>query len=109
MDTPPVFALYRLHINMVSCPIVVRNFAIMNWDHLRVFLAVARHGQLLSAARALGLNHATVGRRLDALEASPGAVLFDRRPAGSLLTPAGERLLPGVIGRAWRRGEGGQN
>jgi DNA-binding transcriptional LysR family regulator len=66
----------------------------VDWDHLRVFLAVARTGQLLGAARRLGLNHATVARRLDALEASLGTLLFDRRPAGTALTQAGERLLP---------------
>lgn len=66
----------------------------MDWDHLRIFLAVAREGQLLGAARRLGLNHATVARRLDALEAALGAPLFDRRPGGSVLTEAGERLLP---------------
>ena len=65
----------------------------MDWDHLRVFLAVARQGQILGAARRLGLNHATVARRLDALEADIGAVLLDRRPAGTTLTSAGERLL----------------
>ena len=65
-----------------------------NWDHLRVFLAVAREGQILAAARRLGLNHATTARRLDALEAALGAPLFERRPTGSLLTEAGERLLP---------------
>ncbi len=66
----------------------------MDWDDLRVFLAVARHGQLVGAARRLGLNHATVARRLDALEAAIGVALFDRRPSGSPLTQAGERLLP---------------
>lgn len=66
----------------------------MDWDLLRVFLAVAREGQMLAAARRLGLNHATVARRLDALEAALGTALFDRRPAGSVLTQAGERLLP---------------
>ncbi|WP_238120884.1 MULTISPECIES: LysR family transcriptional regulator [unclassified Xanthobacter] len=66
----------------------------MDWDHLRVFLAVARQGQLLAAARRLGLNHATVARRLDALEAALATPLFDRRPAGTVLTAAGERLLP---------------
>lgn len=68
----------------------------MDWDHLRVFLTVAREGQILAAAKRLGLNHATVARRLDQLEASLGAPLFDRRPAGSTLTQAGERLLPSV-------------
>ncbi|MFD2250397.1 DNA-binding transcriptional LysR family regulator [Pseudochelatococcus lubricantis] len=66
----------------------------MDWDHLRIFLAVTRHGQLLAAARSLGLNHATVARRLDALERSLGTPLFDRRPAGCVPTQAGERLLP---------------
>ncbi|WP_374632084.1 LysR family transcriptional regulator [Ferrovibrio sp.] len=65
----------------------------MDWDHIRVFLAIARQGQLLAAARKLGLNHATVSRRLDALEADMGTQLFVRRPAGSVLTPAGERLM----------------
>lgn len=65
----------------------------MNWDHLRVFLMVAREGQLLSAGKKLGLNHATVSRRLDALEESLGSQLVVRRPAGSSLTTAGERLL----------------
>lgn len=66
----------------------------MDWDHLRVFLAVARHGQLLAAARRLAVNHATVARRLDALEHALGTPLFERRPAGCVLTQAGERLLP---------------
>lgn len=65
----------------------------MDWDHLRVFLAVAREGQLLAAGKKLGLNHATVSRRLDALEESLGTQLLVRRPAGSTLTAAGERLL----------------
>ena len=65
----------------------------MNWDHLRVFIAIARRGQILAAARGLGLNHATVARRLDALEASLGQPLFERRPSGATLTEAGERLL----------------
>lgn len=66
----------------------------MDWDHLRVFLSVARNGQLLAAGRKLGVNHATVGRRLDALEAYLGVKLFHRRPTGSILTQSGERLLP---------------
>jgi molybdate transport repressor ModE-like protein len=66
----------------------------MDWDGVKIFLAVARQGQIVGAARRLGLNHATVARQLQALEASIGAVLFDRRPSGSVLTQAGERLLP---------------
>jgi len=66
----------------------------MDWDHLRIFLAIARHGQILAAARHAGLNHATVARRLDALERDLGTALFERRPSGCVLTQAGERLLP---------------
>jgi DNA-binding transcriptional LysR family regulator len=65
----------------------------LDWDHLRVFLAVARAGQMLAAARQLGLDHATVGRRLGTLEASLGTKLLERRTTGSELTPAGEKLL----------------
>ncbi|MGO9134940.1 MAG: LysR family transcriptional regulator [Methylovirgula sp.] len=66
----------------------------MDWDHLRIFLEIARKGQLLAAAHSLGLNHTTVARRLDALEESLGTVLLNRGPTGSVLTQAGERLLP---------------
>lgn len=66
----------------------------MNWDHARIFLAVARAGQMLSAARRLGLDHATVTRRLNALEADLGARVFERRPTGCTLTSVGEGFLP---------------
>jgi DNA-binding transcriptional LysR family regulator len=65
----------------------------MNWDDVRIFLAVARAGQILGAARRLELNHATVSRRLAALEQALGAKLMRRHTAGSELTPAGERFL----------------
>ena len=65
----------------------------MDWDQARVFLAVARSGQMLAAARQLGLNHATVSRRINALEADMAVQLLDRRTNGCLLTPAGERFL----------------
>lgn len=67
-----------------------------DWDNLRIFLAIARAGQILSAAKSLHLNHATVARRLDALEKSLGTRLFDRRTTGAMLTPAGESLLTRV-------------
>ena len=65
----------------------------MNWDDVRIFLAVARAGQILGAARRLDLNHATVSRRVAALEAALGAKLFRRLTTGSEMTPAGERFL----------------
>jgi DNA-binding transcriptional LysR family regulator len=65
----------------------------MNWDDVRIFLAVARAGQILGAARRLDLNHATVSRRVAALEEALGAKLFRRLTTGSEMTPAGERFL----------------
>lgn len=65
----------------------------MEWDRVRVFLAVARSGQILAAARNLGLNHATVGRQLTALEAELNTKLLERHVNGSTLTAAGEALL----------------
>jgi DNA-binding transcriptional LysR family regulator len=66
----------------------------VNWDHARIFLAVARSGQILASSRRLGLDHATISRRLSALEADLGCKLFERRTDGCILTSAGERLLP---------------
>ena len=65
----------------------------MNWDDLRIFLAVARTGGLLSAARKLDVDHTTVARRLTSLEAAIGAQLIDRSPRGARLTDAGSALL----------------
>jgi DNA-binding transcriptional LysR family regulator len=65
----------------------------MDWDNVRVFLAVARGGQFVAAARRLRLDHATVSRRIAALEAGLGAKLFDRRTTGARLTSAGELFL----------------
>ena len=67
--------------------------AAMNWDDVRIFLAVARAGQILGAARRLDLNHATVSRRVAALEKSLGAKLFRRLTTGSELTTEGQRFL----------------
>ncbi|MGP2490402.1 LysR family transcriptional regulator [Mesorhizobium sp. PUT5] len=65
----------------------------MNWDDVRIFLAVARAGQILGAARRLELNHATVSRRVAALEEAMRTKLFRRLTTGSELTAAGERFL----------------
>lgn len=64
-----------------------------DWDDFRFFLAVARHGSLSGAARALGVNHTTVLRRVAGLEESAGVQLFERLPAGYALTAAGDELL----------------
>jgi DNA-binding transcriptional LysR family regulator len=65
----------------------------MDWDNARIFLAAARAGQFLAAAKALGVDHATVARRMTMLEAKLGAKLFDRRTTGCSLTLAGESFL----------------
>lgn len=65
----------------------------IDWDQLRVFLAVVRAGQFLGAARRLGLDQATVTRRVRALEAALGARLFDRMTTGSVPTAAGRELI----------------
>src|ERR1700736_5325175 len=68
--------------------------ASMDWDDVRVFLAVARHGSLRAAGRALGLSQPTIGRRLAAFEATfGGPTLFDRLPEGLRLNVAGEQLV----------------
>ncbi len=64
-----------------------------DWDNLRVFLAVARSGQFLAAGRRLKLDHATVARRIAALETEANVQLFERRTTGAVLTAAGENLL----------------
>lgn len=66
----------------------------LDWDDLRYFLEAARVGTLAGAARKLGTEHTTVGRRLAALERALGAALVLRGPDGLRLTALGERLLP---------------
>ena len=65
----------------------------MDWNDLRLFVLVARHGGLSAAARAAGVSPPTLGRRLQALEAALGRRLFDHLPGGYALTEAGRELL----------------
>lgn len=65
----------------------------MNWDDARMFLAVARTGQLLGASRRLGVNHATLSRRVSALEEALKTRLLIRRTNGCDLTAEGEAFL----------------
>ncbi|MBB1499717.1 LysR family transcriptional regulator [Paracoccus sp. MC1862] len=65
----------------------------LDWDDTRLFLAVARAGQMLGASRTLGINQATLSRRIATLEAALGAKLIARRTHGSELTDAGRALL----------------
>ena len=65
----------------------------MDWDVVRVFLAIAREGSMRAAGRALGLSQPTIARRLTSLETDFGQPLFDRLPDGVRLNAAGQQLL----------------
>lgn len=65
----------------------------MDWNSLKIFLAIAQTGSLSGAARRLEINHSTVFRRLNAFEEAIGGRLFERLHHGYELTPAGEELL----------------
>src|SRR5262245_42659326 len=71
-----------------------KQLASLDWDQVRMFLAVARAGQLASAASRLGCDVSTVSRRIDRLEAELGVHLFDRTRDGTLLTSAAEAMMP---------------
>jgi len=66
----------------------------MNWNDFRFFLALARTGRLSVAGRQLGVDHATVARRIKSLEQSLNSILFDRAPTGYSLTRVGKDLVP---------------
>lgn len=64
-----------------------------NWDDLRIFLAVAHAGRVTPAARALGVDSTTVGRRLIRLERAVGTPLFETLAGERRLSDAGQALL----------------
>ena len=66
----------------------------MDWDDLRVFLAVARTESLSGAGKRLKLDPATVGRRIARLEQAIAARLFVKSPQGYTLTDQGTGLIP---------------
>lgn len=65
----------------------------MNWDDIRVFVALVRAGSLSVAGRQLKVEHSTVVRRIDSLEKALGLRLFERMPRGWQLTAEGEQLF----------------
>lgn len=71
----------------------MQNEASFGWDDIKAFLAVARAGSTLAAARQLGVNQTTVVRRLEGLESAMGLRLIDRSATGSTLTDGGRNLL----------------
>lgn len=83
----------NLHHQRIGFPLAIDT---INWDNLRLFLAVARAQSAQEAARRLVIDHSTITRRLHRLEKELGARLFERTPAGHVLTTAGHRLLEHV-------------
>lgn len=65
----------------------------MDWDDLRVFLHVARLGNMGAAARALAIDHSTVSRRIARLELDLGVLLFERAGKRTRITERGTELL----------------
>jgi len=65
----------------------------MDWNDIKLILALIRLGTVRAAADHLGVSHSTVARRSDALETRLGVKLFDRQSSGYVLTPAGEEFI----------------
>ena len=65
----------------------------LEWNDVRLVLAVCRAGTLSGAARALGINHSTVFRRIGAIEKKIQVRLFERLPTGYVMTEAGKAML----------------
>lgn len=70
----------------------------MNWDDMKIFLAVARAGSISGGARKLGVQHSTVSRRIRQLEEQLGARLIERKKSGYELTAAGKNVKSAAIG-----------
>ncbi len=68
--------------------------AMLDWDDLRVYLAVVRAGSVRGAAKLIGKTHATVSRHIRSLEGELGSPLFERKREGQCLTSLGQRILP---------------
>lgn len=66
----------------------------IDWDDLRVFLAVTRAGSIRAAARNIGKTHATVSRHIQSLSKALANPVLERRKEGQCLTDLGNRILP---------------
>lgn len=69
----------------------------MNWDDMKLFLAVARSGSISGGAKQLGVQHSTVSRRLRSMEEKMGTRLIERKRSGYELTLAGEQIKQSAI------------
>jgi molybdate transport repressor ModE-like protein len=77
----------------------------MDWDDVRLFLAVAETGSFSAAARQQKVGQPTVSRRIVRLEESVSEPLFVRGVGGATLTDAGHRLVPAARRMAESAGE----
>lgn len=64
-----------------------------NWDHFRLILAMSRAGTVRGAAGVLGVNHATVSRRLSQINKQYGQAVFERVAGGYKATHLGKQLI----------------
>ena len=69
----------------------------MNWENVKIFLALVREGSVRAAGAKLEISHATVARRIGAFETKLGVKLFDRLPNGLAMTVSGEELLQSAL------------
>lgn len=67
----------------------VMDLSAVDWEKLKVCLAVAQAGSMAAAAQRLGESQATVSRKIDDVESRLGTELFLRSPRGVELTEAG--------------------
>src|SRR3954451_11189572 len=86
-------AVRRVRYGLWKAHRAVRDCTMIDWDDVRHFLATARVGSVRAAAGRLGVNHATVLRRIAQLEEHLGAQMFEKLPSGYRLTAAGEEVL----------------
>jgi DNA-binding transcriptional LysR family regulator len=80
-------------IDLVEPHHTAQECTMIDWDDVRYFLAAARGGSVRAAAKDLGVNHATVLRRIAQLEDRLGTQMFEKLPSGYRLTAAGEEVL----------------
>ena len=66
----------------------------MDWDDMKVLLALSRKGSARGAAQQLGVSNSTITRRLDDMESNLRTRLFDRTPDGYRMTTSAEQMLP---------------
>ena len=83
--------------------------AALNWDDLRIALAIAENGTISGAAAQLRISHPTLSRRLQLIERRLGTRLFERTPSSLKLTAAARRhgSRPCVCAKTLRRSSAG--